>query len=581
MFTRSSVHCADRIVAASSSKGLRWSRRTARRRPGYSSAQALERAAGAPGGGAGSAFGGGRGRRAGIGTARVHAGTVRPRCATSRSPAPHGPGPPRATRARSWRWSVRRWRSTSADAGATAADGRRRAGRIEADRATHGGGRLRLWARGPPMPHQRRSRARRAVSSGASCYQLRRPLPVDAPWDARRAPVRRRAGRGGLARGQQPGVRAGTPSRATGRSTTCGPGAPSRGSTRRASCCTRRTGALAGFCWTKVHRATDAAARRDLRDRRRPAAHRPRPRPRARPSPGSTTSTAPGLDVGMLYVEARQRAPRCASTTRLGFTRAPHRPRPTTSRCSVARADDVDARRRHPLRPRPRRARRAARRPAALPRRPGLDRPLRAAGVTRASSPTLPKAPPGASSTPRSRSPSTPVDRVDQRRRRDREVAVGARRRHPGRDGAHALRRPLHRVRRRARPAAPWGAAFCATGQAGFDRHLTVGEIVEQVVRAGRRARDDGRRLSNVVFMGMGEPLANYERHVGGRRAAPRRPRPVGPPPHRVHRRHRPRHPPPGHRGPPGEPGRVAARRRRRAARRARADQPALPAVAR
>jgi 23S rRNA (adenine2503-C2)-methyltransferase len=50
---------------------------------------------------------------------------------------------------------------------------------------------------------------------------------------------------------------------------------------------------------------------------------------------------------------------------------------------------------------------------------------------------------------------------------------------------------------------------FCATGQAGFERHLSTGEIVEQVVRAARRARDDGRRLSNVVFMGMGEPLAN------------------------------------------------------------------------
>jgi 23S rRNA (adenine2503-C2)-methyltransferase len=55
------------------------------------------------------------------------------------------------------------------------------------------------------------------------------------------------------------------------------------------------------------------------------------------------------------------------------------------------------------------------------------------------------------------------------------------------------------------------GCTFCATGQAGFDRQLTTGEIVEQVVRAARRARDDGRRLSNVVFMGMGEPLANYE----------------------------------------------------------------------
>lgn len=52
---------------------------------------------------------------------------------------------------------------------------------------------------------------------------------------------------------------------------------------------------------------------------------------------------------------------------------------------------------------------------------------------------------------------------------------------------------------------------FCATGQAGFTRHLTVGEIVEQIVRATRRARDLGRRVSNIVYMGMGEPLANEE----------------------------------------------------------------------
>ncbi len=51
---------------------------------------------------------------------------------------------------------------------------------------------------------------------------------------------------------------------------------------------------------------------------------------------------------------------------------------------------------------------------------------------------------------------------------------------------------------------------FCATGQAGFVRQLTAGEIVEQVVAATRAARP--RRLTNVVFMGMGEPLANYDR---------------------------------------------------------------------
>jgi len=51
---------------------------------------------------------------------------------------------------------------------------------------------------------------------------------------------------------------------------------------------------------------------------------------------------------------------------------------------------------------------------------------------------------------------------------------------------------------------------FCATGQAGFQRQLSSGEIVEQVAEAIRAARP--RRLSNVVFMGMGEPLANYDR---------------------------------------------------------------------
>jgi len=51
--------------------------------------------------------------------------------------------------------------------------------------------------------------------------------------------------------------------------------------------------------------------------------------------------------------------------------------------------------------------------------------------------------------------------------------------------------------------------SFCATGQAGFSRHLGVGEIVEQVAMARREALALDRRVSNIVFMGMGEPLAN------------------------------------------------------------------------
>ena len=49
---------------------------------------------------------------------------------------------------------------------------------------------------------------------------------------------------------------------------------------------------------------------------------------------------------------------------------------------------------------------------------------------------------------------------------------------------------------------------FCATGQAGFERHLDAGEIVEQVMRAQHASPQ---RVSNVVFMGMGEPLANLD----------------------------------------------------------------------
>ena len=52
------------------------------------------------------------------------------------------------------------------------------------------------------------------------------------------------------------------------------------------------------------------------------------------------------------------------------------------------------------------------------------------------------------------------------------------------------------------------GCTFCATGQAGFERHLGPAEIVEQVVRAQHRSPQ---RVGNVVFMGMGEPLANYD----------------------------------------------------------------------
>ncbi len=56
---------------------------------------------------------------------------------------------------------------------------------------------------------------------------------------------------------------------------------------------------------------------------------------------------------------------------------------------------------------------------------------------------------------------------------------------------------------------------FCATGQAGLTRNLSAGEITEQIVAAARACANGelpggATRLSNIVFMGMGEPLANY-----------------------------------------------------------------------
>ena len=56
------------------------------------------------------------------------------------------------------------------------------------------------------------------------------------------------------------------------------------------------------------------------------------------------------------------------------------------------------------------------------------------------------------------------------------------------------------------------GCPFCATGELGFGRDLEVAEIVDQVRYASRRLIAAGQRLTNIVFMGMGEPLLNLDR---------------------------------------------------------------------
>jgi 23S rRNA (adenine2503-C2)-methyltransferase len=58
------------------------------------------------------------------------------------------------------------------------------------------------------------------------------------------------------------------------------------------------------------------------------------------------------------------------------------------------------------------------------------------------------------------------------------------------------------------------GCVFCATGQMGFGRHLSSGEILEQVLYYARYLAEKGKNVTNVVVMGMGEPFHNYDQTV-------------------------------------------------------------------
>lgn len=57
----------------------------------------------------------------------------------------------------------------------------------------------------------------------------------------------------------------------------------------------------------------------------------------------------------------------------------------------------------------------------------------------------------------------------------------------------------------------PMGCDFCATGRMGFIRNLTTDEIIDQVLIFARMLHQKNERVSNIVFMGMGEPMLNYE----------------------------------------------------------------------
>jgi 23S rRNA (adenine2503-C2)-methyltransferase len=83
-------------------------------------------------------------------------------------------------------------------------------------------------------------------------------------------------------------------------------------------------------------------------------------------------------------------------------------------------------------------------------------------------------------------------------------------------DGGHSVEAVVMRYTDRStlcissQAGCPIGCPFCATGKFPFGRNLKAHEIVEQAVDASRILAEEHRRLSHVVFMGMGEPMANY-----------------------------------------------------------------------
>jgi 23S rRNA (adenine2503-C2)-methyltransferase len=87
-------------------------------------------------------------------------------------------------------------------------------------------------------------------------------------------------------------------------------------------------------------------------------------------------------------------------------------------------------------------------------------------------------------------------------------------------DGGHSVEAVVMRYAERStlcissQAGCPIGCPFCATGKFPFGRNLKAHEIVEQAVDAAGVLAKEGRRLSHVVYMGMGEPMANYKEVV-------------------------------------------------------------------
>src|SRR5258708_11386891 len=100
-------------------------------------------------------------------------------------------------------------------------------------------------------------------------------------------------------------------------------------------------------------------------------------------------------------------------------------------------------------------------------------------------------------------------------------------------DGGHSVEAVVMRYTDRttlcisSQAGCPIGCPFCATGKFPFGRNLKAHEIVEQAVGALRLLTDEDRRLSHLLFLGVGEPIAHYAAVVASvRRIA--QPQPLG-----------------------------------------------------
>lgn len=106
------------------------------------------------------------------------------------------------------------------------------------------------------------------------------------------------------------------------------------------------------------------------------------------------------------------------------------------------------------------------------------------------------------------------LDPIAVQRSRDEQTTKGLFRLHDGKE-VEAVLMEHHGDRTTvcisSQAGCAFACAFCATGQGGFNRNLTAGEIFEQALFFARMPAKRKKRITNVVFMGMGEPFHNYD----------------------------------------------------------------------